>query len=68
MQESKAKGLGYLIGEGVGMGVGAGLDVRSCRPTLWACEGMARARSRVPSEVDTWRFTSALVQAPVWSP
>jgi hypothetical protein len=46
VQESETEGLGYLKGEG--MGVGAW----SFRPTLEACAGVARARSRVPAEIE----------------
>jgi hypothetical protein len=48
VRESKAKGFGSIIGESMSMGMGA----RSCRPTLGACAGTVRARSRVPDEVE----------------
>jgi hypothetical protein len=61
--EGKAEGLGLLIGEGVGTGVGLGK--RSSRQELVACMGVVRARSRVPAEVEQWIFASAHVQVPV---
>jgi hypothetical protein len=41
--------LRLLIGEGMGMG--AGLGVRSCRPKLVVCVGVVRARSLVLVEI-----------------
>jgi hypothetical protein len=52
VRESKAEGLGSLIGKDTGTGTGAGLGVRSCRPQLEARASADRAHSRVPVEIE----------------
>jgi hypothetical protein len=46
----QGRGLGHLIGEGMGMGTGLG--VRSCRPKLGARASAYRACSRVQAKVE----------------
>jgi hypothetical protein len=52
--------MGLLISEGLGMG--AGLSAWSSRPELVAC---AARSERAQLRSNTWRITSAHVQAPV---